>query len=158
MQSHFAVRRSGILLGQRRTTVFQRFSAKGIDVLIVLAVYLIGKAFYPPLGAIAATFFAAFQDSFGNGQSYGKRIIGLRVIDDETGISCTTGSALLRNVPFALAFVFAFIPVFWALALFIAVPIGILECYLIICVDSGVRLGDVMANTLVVEHQEEEQE
>lgn len=158
MLDNTVVRRSGILLGQRRTTVFQRFSAKGIDVLITVAVFLVGRAVYPPLGAIAGAFIAAFQDSFGNGQSFGKRIIGLRVIDDETGVSCPSWASLLRNAPWALAVLLGCIPFFWALALFVAVPVGILEVYLILCVDSGVRLGDVMANTLVVEHLEEEQE
>ncbi len=148
-------RRSSILLGERKTTVFQRFSAKSVDVLILVAIYMIGKWIYLPFGSLAAAFFAAFHDSFGNGQSIGKRIMGLRVIDDASGISCPLGSSLIRNLPLVVAVVFACVPMLWAFALFVSVPILILECYLVFMLDSGVRLGDVMANTHVVEHFEE---
>lgn len=149
-------RRSSILLGERRCTVFQRGLAKGIDLLLATAFYFIGAVFWKPIGTLFAVVFLAVQDSMGNGQSIGKRIVGLRVIDDDTGLSCPIWNAVLRNAPFLLLWVLAFVPVFWALALFIAVPVVILECYLIYMIDSGVRLGDVMGNTLVVEHREED--
>lgn len=148
-------RRSSILLGERQTTVFQRFTAKGIDLIVVTAVFFLGTAIWLPLGGVLAGILAALQDSFGNGQSIGKKIMGLRVIDDALGMSCSPWSSVLRNVPFVLSIVFANVPVLWALALFVSVPLIILEVYLILYVDCGVRLGDVMGNTLVTEHFDE---
>jgi uncharacterized RDD family membrane protein YckC len=148
-------RRSNILLGERQTTIFQRFSSKAIDLVVIVAIYFLGKAVWPPIGSAAAAFFAAFQDSFGNGQSVGKRIMGLRVADDATGMNCSMWSSLLRNLPLTIAALFAGVPVFWAFALFVSVPVLVLESYLIFTVDCGVRLGDIMGNTLVVEYYEE---
>lgn len=151
-------RRSSILLGERHTTVFQRFSAKGIDIVVVVAIYFLGKALWLPFGSIAAAIFAAFQDSMGNGQSIGKKIIGLQVIDDATGMSCSASSSFLRNVPLVVSVLFAGVPVFWAFALFLSVPVLVLEAGLILTINCGVRLGDVMGNTLVIEYFEEAME
>lgn len=156
MKIHSYSRRSSIFFGERKCTVFQRMMAKGIDLLLATACFFLGAVIWRPFGALLAASFLAVQDSMGNGQSIGKRIIGLRVIDDETGLSCPIWNAALRNFPFVLLWAISFIPVFWAFALFIAVPVVLLECYLIYMIDSGVRLGDVMGNTLVVEHREEE--
>jgi hypothetical protein len=38
---------------------------------------------------------------------------------------------------------------------FVFIPIVLLELYLLLTLESGVRLGDVMGNTLVVEYVEE---
>jgi uncharacterized RDD family membrane protein YckC len=147
-------RRSPIFLGPIRSTAFHRIVAKAIDGVLVLAVFFIGKAFWGPLGPLLGAYYAAFQDSMGGGQSVGKKIIGLRVLDDGTGSSCNALSSCMRNLPLVIAILFASVPVLWVFALFATVPFMLLEIYLVVALETGVRLGDIMANTLVVEHFE----
>lgn len=148
-------RRSSILLGERHTSIFSRFAAKGIDLLLLVALYLILQVFSLLVAVLVTAFFSAVQDGFGAGQSIGKRIMGLRVVDDMTGISCSLRNSFLRNFPLTVAIVFVSTPVFWALLILLVLPVLVLELYLLLTLDSGVRLGDVLGNTLVVEHLEE---
>ena len=50
-------RRSHIFLGQSQTTLFNRLNAKAIDLIIVIALYLLGKTLWPPLGICGAAAF-----------------------------------------------------------------------------------------------------
>ena len=147
-------RRSNILLGDRHTHLFQRLVAKGIDLLIAVAIYYLGCAIWGPLGVFGAVACCALQDGWGVGQSVGKRIIGLRVIEDQTGLPCSFKSSAVRNLPFMAALLFASTPVLWVFFLLIAAPLILVEIYLLISVESGIRLGDVLGNTLVVEYLE----
>ena len=146
-----ADRRSSILLGVGQTSVFNRFVAKGIDVLLIVAVYFLGEALWRPLGVVAASLFCAWQDGWGEGQSVGKKIIGLRVIEEPEGISCSFRNSLLRNFPFVLGVIFSTVPFLWVFFILLSLPVILLESYLILTLESGVRLGDVLGNTLVVE-------
>jgi len=148
-------RRAGILVGVRLTTHLQRFTAKGIDVLVVTALYFLGKAISPVFGAILAAMFASLQDSFGQGQSVGKRMMGLRVLDEYTGGSCSFQNSVLRNVPFWLFFLLLPVEFIWGLSLLFIVPVFLLEIYLLANIETGVRLGDVIGNTQVVEYYHE---
>lgn len=150
-------RRTNIFLGDRQTTLFNRLVAKFIDALIVGALYFIGRAIWPPLGVFGAFFFAAFQDSFGVGQSIGKRIIGLKVIDDRTGASCNFAASFLRNMPFSAIVLFVPFTVLWIPLLCVALPIIGFEIYLLITLETGIRLGDVLTDSLVVEYLSDDQ-
>jgi len=148
-------RRTSILLGERYTSLFNRFSAKAIDLVVVIAVFYLGRALWPPLGIFAAAALIAFKDGLGTGQSIGKRIIGLRVIDDPTGIACSFRGSLVRNFPFLLAVLLAATPWLWVLFIVVGLPLIALEVYLLCALDSGIRLGDVLGNTVVIEYLEE---
>jgi len=154
MIKNIMARRSPIFLGPVLSTPFHRCMAKVIDVILVLVVFFVGKAVWGPLGPLLGAAFAAVQDSLGDGQSVGKKIIGLRTLDEGTGTSCSALGSAMRNLPLALVILFASVPVIWVFVLFLAVPFMILEIYLVFSLDTGVRLGDVMANTLIVEHYE----
>ena len=144
-----------IFLGDRRTSVFNRLIAKGIDLLIVAAVFFLGKAVWLPLGVFCAAALCAFQDGMGVGQSVGKRIIGLRVIENQTGVSCSFQKSFLRNFSFMLAVIFAAVPVLWIFFILLSLPVIGLEIYLLFTLETGVRLGDVLGNTTVIEYLEE---
>jgi len=145
-------RRTGILLSETRTTFFQRSMGRVIDLLVTIVIYLVGHAIWPWLGCVAAITFTAFQDGMGVGQSLGKRIVGIRVVDDETGMPCDYYHSLQRNMPFILGVLFFTVPGLWVFGLAITVPLIILETYLLFRLPSGVRLGDVIGNTLVEEY------
>lgn len=147
-------RRSPIFLGPIRTTPFHRGAAKMIDLILVMALFFIGRTLWGPLGPLLGAFYAGVQDSLGGGQSLGKKIIGLKTLDDTTGVSCSVLSSCMRNLPVLLAVLFANIPVIWVFVLLFTLPFMLLEVYLVKEIQTGVRLGDIMANTLVVEHFE----
>jgi len=148
-------RRSNIFLGERQVPLFSRFVARLIDVVIALAMYLLFKALWLPLGIFAACTYVGLQDGLGVGQSVGKRLLGLRVIDDQRGLPATMRHSFFRNLPFVLAIPLLGSPLSWLFLLFLIGPIILLETYLIVALDSGIRVGDVLANTLVVEHLED---
>ena len=50
-----------------------------------------------PLGGLGL-FYLLLKDSLGQGQSLGKRIYGLRVVDAESGEPCTHRQSLVRNL------------------------------------------------------------
>jgi len=148
-------RRIPIFLGERQTSVFQRVIAKAIDMIIVVAIYLLGGEIWGPVGIVAAVLMCALQDGLGEGQSVGKKIIGLRVIEEQTGMGCSFTHSAIRNLPFVLAILFTSSPFLWILLLLIPLPGLLLETYLIFSLDSGVRVGDVLGNTLVIEYIDE---
>lgn len=154
MARNLISRRSPIFLGPIRSTPFHRCVAKGIDLIVITVIFFVGKTIGGPLGPLLAALVAGAQDSWSGGQSIGKKIIGLRALDDETGVSCSALSSCMRNLPLVLVYLFASVPVLWGLSLIAALPFILLEIYLVFTLETGVRLGDIMANTLVVEHFE----
>lgn len=149
------LRRTSILRGQPHTSVFNRVIAKAIDVLVIVAAYFLVSVLWRPLGIASAVLFCALGDAMGAGQSVGKRIVGMRVIEDSTGIPCSFQDSFLRNAPFALGVFFAAIPVFWVFAILVILPLCLFEVYLLLTLESGVRLGDVLGNTLVIDALEQ---
>jgi uncharacterized RDD family membrane protein YckC len=81
---------------------------------------------------VLALLYILLSDGFENGQSYGKRALHISVIDASTGQPCSFGKSLLRN-----------------LSLEILGPID----WLFIFSEKRQRLGDMFANTVVVEIQ-----
>jgi uncharacterized RDD family membrane protein YckC len=124
-----------------------RILAKGIDLFIVL---ILGLLFYP-FGLMLALFYLSLCDSFQEGQSVGKKMIGFAVISLEDGKPCSIKQSVIRNLPIVIPFAFAVIPLWgWIICGILAVPLIFLELYLIFKLDSGHRLGDVMADTSVI--------
>ena len=148
-------RRSRILLGERRSSSFQRVAARAIDLIIVAIFFFLGRVIWYPLGWLCAWGYAATQDAFGQGQSIGKRIMGLQVIEESSGLPCSLSHSILRNVPWFLSLLCLPFPVVGILLQFVFVPVFILEIYLLLTLESGVRLGDVMGNTSVIEYVED---
>ncbi len=138
-----------ILKGPLKTAFWGRIIAKGIDLFLVLIVSLL---FYP-FGILLGLAYLSVCDSLQKGQSVGKKFIGLGVISLEDGGPCTFRQSFVRNLPFSLPLSVAIYP-FWGAILggFLALVLGILELYLLLKIDSGHRLGDVMADTSVMAH------
>lgn len=124
-----------------------RLMAKAIDLFIVLILSL----FFYPLGVVFAISYLALADGLQNGQSVGKKFIGLRVISLEDGSPCNTKQSAIRNLPLIVPLIPSIFPIWgWIFALLIGIPLVGLEIYLIYKLDSGHRLGDVMADTSVM--------
>lgn len=91
--------------------------------------------------------FVLSLDAFG--PSVGKQIFGLRVLQDDNDLPSTKPQSILRNVPFGLGILFGSIPVFWVFFALLFVPLVIAELFFLFRLDSGSRLGDVLAETYV---------
>ncbi len=148
-------RRKSVFFGESQTTLFNRLNAKTIDLIIVTALYLLGKTISPALGIVGSAIFCALQDGFGVGQSIGKRIIGLRVVESGGGLPCSFRNSALRNLPFIFGILFTSTPFLWIFLILFTIPAVGLEIYLLLTLDSGMRVGDVLGNTQVVEYVDE---
>jgi uncharacterized RDD family membrane protein YckC len=134
--------RSGI-----NTARFTRLIAKAIDLFIVLILSLL---FYP-FGLLLAIFYIGISDSLSQGQSVGKKILGFSVLSLEDGKPCTIKQSIIRNLPILVPMGFALIPLWgWIICSILTIPLILLEIYLLFKLDSGHRLGDVMADTTVI--------
>jgi uncharacterized RDD family membrane protein YckC len=71
-----------------------------------------------------------FADAFPGGQSYGKRMLGIAVVDRWSGAPCTAWQSFLRNVLLAVLGFFDWVFIFG---------------------EKQQRLGDMAAETIVVE-------
>jgi uncharacterized RDD family membrane protein YckC len=80
-------------------------------------------------GFFFAIFYILFADGFKGGQSYGKRLMNIYVVDATTRTSCTFIKSLIRN--FSLTF------------------LGIID-WAFIFSEKRQRLGDIFANTIVI--------
>ena len=134
--------RSGI-----NTAKITRIIAKGIDLFIVV---ILSMLFYP-FGLLLAMFYIGISDSLHTGQSVGKRLMGFSVISLEDGKPCSIKQSIIRNLPLLIPMGFAIIPLWgWIFCSILAVPLMILEIYLMFKLESNHRLGDVMADTTVI--------
>jgi uncharacterized RDD family membrane protein YckC len=82
------------------------------------------------LGAFLWSFwYYLFADGLRDGQSFGKRYVGMRVVDARSGMSCTFGQSFVRNVLLAM--------------------LGPLD-WIFIFGEQHQRLGDKAAGTVVI--------
>ncbi|MBC75242.1 MAG: hypothetical protein CME64_04435 [Halobacteriovoraceae bacterium] len=129
------------------TSKVTRLLAKMVDLFIVL---ILSTLFYP-FGLILALAYLGVSDSLYDGQSVGKRLMGFAVISLEDGTPCSLKQSLIRNLPIIVPLAFAIIPLWgWIFCSILAIPLILLEVYLLFKLDSGHRLGDVMADTSVI--------
>lgn len=139
--------RKYLLKSSIKVARISRLIAKGIDLFIALIL----SVFFYPVGIILALFYVAIADSLQNGQSVGKKFMGFAVISLENGKPCTLKQSVIRNLPFLIPLFFAIVPIWgWIFAILLGIPLLILEIYLLHKLDSGHRLGDVMADTSVM--------
>ena len=122
-------------------------SAKLIDLFIVA---FFSFLFYP-VGVLLSLVYLGVADSMQGGQSLGKRVMGFSVISLEDGDVCSLKQSVIRNLPILIPWGLLVIPFWgWILAFLLGVPLIALEVYLIAKINSGHRLGDVMADTSVI--------
>jgi len=139
-----------------KVSVINRVAAKLIDIVIVIA----AAAILPyPLGPLLGFLYSLFGDGLNQGpfrgQSVGKRVMKLQVVNVHRsggGRPATFRDSALRNAPVGVATFFAIIPVWgWLILGLIGLPLMAMEIYLMLSVEKGHRLGDVMGDTEVIE-------
>ena len=134
--------------------------ARTIDFIIVAALYEI----IPRVGFFAGLTYLLIADGLFEGRSVGKRLIGLRVIiDNKTDkvTACSFKESILRNFPFAVGFVvfgiFNMMPIIgWIFSFIAAAAVVLFESLILLGSEKGMRLGDELAKTHVIEEKQED--
>lgn len=125
-----------------RTT---RAVAGFVDLLLV-----IGLARLPDvLGFLSVLGYILIRDGLFQGQSVGKKLIGLRVVTEGLpGGAPAYRESIIRNAPLAVAYILFLIPYAgWVLG-----PLAVgFECLVSVGDDQGMRIGDMLARTCVVQ-------
>lgn len=135
-----------------KANLLNRFLAKFIDFLIVGALAVVLKA---PIGSLAALTYSFIADGFFDGRSLGKKLIGLRVVNLKTGKPCNYKDSIFRNIPIGITVMFALIPILgWILLFTVGLVMILFESYLIYSDVGGIRIGDIFADTQVVDAKE----
>lgn len=124
--------------------VLNRFIAKLLDAIIAAA----ASKLVPPVGWAAGLAYVLIADGFSGGQSIGKRLIGLQTVVPQARECSSFRESIIRNLPLALAYLVFPIPyVGWVLTLAV---VGF-EALLVIGNEHGLRLGDEIAHTQVLD-------
>ena len=128
---------------RRFATVSARVGAQLLDSILAFApvfafslgALLLGfeQIFTGAIGLLGAAFvvtYMAFADGMARGQSWGKRLVRIAVVDERTGHPCTYRQSIVRNL-----------------------SLGLLNIVDLLCLMSKKRqrLGDILAHTVVVE-------
>jgi hypothetical protein len=130
---------------QRRAGLLLRTAAKAIDFILIAAVAEI----IPRAGFFAGLAYLLLGDGFFDGRSIGKKLIRIRVVSAATGTPCTFRDSILRNSTFAAAYLFWIVP--WIGWIFFVV-VAAVEFVLVLGSKDGMRLGDEIAKTTVLEN------
>lgn len=136
-----------ILRSSINTARITRLLAKAVDLFLILILLMM----YYPFGLLLAIFYISLADSLYGGQSVGKKLMGFSVISLEDGKPCSVKQSFIRNLPIIIPLAFAIIPPWgFIISTLLIIPLIALEVYLLFKLDSGHRLGDVMADTTVI--------
>ncbi len=126
-----------------KAELLNRFIAKFVDGILVVAA---GKLL-PPVGWLAGLTYVLIADGFIGGRSIGKRLTGLQTINLRSQDAASFKDSIIRNLPLALAYLLFSVPYIGWLA---AIAIVALEGLLIIGNEQGLRIGDELAHTQVL--------
>lgn len=127
--------------------------ARLVDLALAFAVANAAREAGPPLAAL----YLLFADGLLQGQSLGKRLFGVRAMvlparGGTRGRPAGYRESVLRNAPFALVGLFYGLSlVGWVLLFVVGVPIVAFEAYLAWRDPFGHRIGDIFADTQVVD-------
>ena len=130
-----------------------RALARLVDLTLAFAVANVAREAGPPLAAL----YLLAADGLMQGQSIGKRIFGIRtmVLPSRVGgrgHPAGYRESVLRNAPFALVSLFYGLTlVGWVLLFLVGVPIIAFEAYMVWSDRLGIRIGDIFADTQVVD-------
>ena len=128
----------------KRAPLLLRTIAKILDFIIIAA----AAEIVPKAGFFAGLAYLLIGDGLFEGRSLGKKLIGLRVVSADTNTPCTFRDSILRNSTLGIGFFFY--KVLWFGWIFI-VLISVFELIILIGSKDGMRFGDEIAKTIVIE-------
>ncbi len=127
-----------------KAEILNRFIAKFVDAILVMA----AGRLLSPVGWLAGLAYVLVCDGFSGGRSIGKRLTGLQTVNLRTQDVAGFKESIIRNLPLALAYLLFSVPyIGWI----VAGAVTAFEALLIIGNEQGLRLGDEMAHTQVLQ-------
>ncbi len=127
-----------------KAKVLNRITAKAIDFIIIGALL----ETIPRVGYFAGLAYLLIGDGLFEGRSIGKRLIRLKVVLYETKKICSFRESVIRNFIFAAGYILMAIPL---IGFIFPILILFFESLLMIGNDKGMRFGDELAKTQVIE-------
>ena len=127
----------------KRGSLLLRAIAKTLDFIIIAA----AAEVIPKAGFFAGLAYLLIGDGLFDGRSVGKKIIGLRVVSEDTDKPCSFRDSILRNSIFGIGYLLYKIP--WFGWMFIVI-VTVFEFVILLGSKDGSRLGDEIAKTKVV--------
>lgn len=132
-----------------KANTLNRVIARFIDILIALLLAKLPGY----VGFLAGLTYVGIADGLFDGQSIGKRIIGLRALRESGRSHCDFRDSILRNSTIGVYYALFHIPLLgWAFAV---VGLGF-EWLLVVGNAEGMRLGDEIAGTVVADEPRQE--
>lgn len=132
---------------------YQRLVAKGVDFFLVLYVSRSEHAFW----IITSIIYLLMCDGFFQGQSLGKRIVGLKTVylDEETKEyqTCTFLQSAIRNCAFAAVLLLSIIPFIGVVFAILGIVLVFVEIYFMYTDPENMRIGDIYAKTKILTAQ-----
>lgn len=131
-----------------KASLLLRGGARLVDVVIAWTLYKSTG----PAGVVIALLYLLFADGMIQGQSPGKKLFGVKVVYLPTRQGARNRDSVLRNAPFGLTIILSMMPELGFKA-FVAgvVVIGVIETVKCWRDPDGLRLGDLWAQTQVVD-------
>ncbi len=121
--------------------------ARLVDFALAFGLTQAGHEVGPVLGVL----YLLLADGFMHGQSVGKRLFGVRAMVLPRRVPAGYRESVLRNAPFALVALFSVVPIAWLLVPLVGLPIVAFETWMAWTDRLGVRIGDIFADTQVVD-------
>ncbi|MCL5022250.1 MAG: RDD family protein [Nitrospirae bacterium] len=128
----------------KRAGLLLRIFAKVLDFILIAA----AAELVPRVGFYAGLVYLLISDGLFDGRSVGKLLIGLQVVSETSGEPCSMRESIARNAPLGAGLSLYQLP--WIGWIFIAV-VSAVEFLILLGSKNGMRLGDELAKTWVVE-------
>lgn len=131
-----------------KAELLPRLLARVLDFVVAT----VATVLVPGVGALLGLFYLLVADGLLRGQSPGKKLFGIKVVQIPTRRPGGWRESALRNAPFALVWVFFMVPILgWFLFFTLGLAIVAFEAYVAYTDTLGIRIGDVFADTQVVD-------
>ena len=128
----------------KRASLLLRIFAKVLDFILIAA----AAEMVPRAGFYAGLLYLLISDGLFDGRSVGKLLIGLRVVSIPGNEPCSMKESILRNAPLGAGLLLYKLP--WIGWIFILL-VSLAEFLILLGSKNGMRLGDELAKTTVVE-------
>jgi len=128
----------------KKASLLLRVFAKALDFILIAAV----TEMVPKAGFYAGLSYLLISDGLFDGRSLGKRLMGLRVVSGGSGGPCSMRQSIVRNLPLGAGLLLYRVPLIgWIFILIISA----VEFLILLGSKEGMRIGDELAKTMVIE-------
>ncbi|MBI1820295.1 MAG: RDD family protein [Nitrospirae bacterium] len=129
-----------------KAVILHRVIAKGVDFLI-LAIF---RQIFPPTGIYLSITYLLIADGLFHGKSIGKLLVGLQTFVPHKNKNASFRESIIRNFPLLIGYLFLFIPYLGWIFFFLIIGF---ELLLMIGNEKGLRIGDELAKTQVLDSE-----